>query len=127
MDENFGAFVRKKRLLLGLTLREFCKKFDYDVFEFNKIENGISCIENDDNLKRLAGNLEINENSFEMKKFIFLFKCFNKNSGVVEKTDEELIKMLPIFFREKSCQEEKNDEKEEQYLENLINLLRNKE
>lgn len=43
MSEHIGEFLRSKRLYnLKLSLREFCKKYDLDIYYISKLENDLT-------------------------------------------------------------------------------------
>jgi transcriptional regulator with XRE-family HTH domain len=99
MSNNFANLVKEKRISLRLTLREFCKKINYDPANWSKIERGLNYPPEDvDTLNLWANNLEINEET-ERNHF---FDLASLSKGKVPKdilADEEALSMLPVFFR----------------------------
>lgn len=97
---RFGDFVKSKRLELGKSLRSFCEEHGYDPGNHSKLERGIiKPTKDEDSLKKLALAVGIKENSKEMDDFIDMAHIENEKIPDYVLSDEEAIKMLPVFFR----------------------------
>jgi len=96
----FGQFIKEKRNLAGLSLREFCKQLDEDASNWSKIERGILGPPNsEEKLKKIARVLKIKVNSDEWK---MLNDYANVDAGKIPDylmSDKEILKALPVFFR----------------------------
>lgn len=115
---NFGQLIRKKRLKLNLTLREFCKQNDFDVAYISRLENDLMNAPKDKtNLVKLAKALNISKNSAEWKKFID-FASISRNQ-LPEDIDKRALSFLPAFCRKAS---KKNITKED--VEQLLKLIK---
>lgn len=98
---TFADFVHKRRVSLGYTLREFCRKTGYDVAYISRIENGLMTPPDDINkLKALALALELKPESEEWVEF---FDSAYIERGKIPKDIIEsklnVINFLPAFYR----------------------------
>jgi len=97
---NFRDYVKKRRLELGLTLREFCRKIDEDPSNWSKMERGvIGPPEQLDKLHRIGNALGFAENSEEAQE---LFALADIDRGRIPRSvmhDEALLSHLPVLFR----------------------------
>ena len=99
-EPNFGPYLKKLRKEKRVTLREFCKKAGADPGNISKIERGVwPPPRGQDILERYARALDIQEASDDWYRF---FDYAATDVGIIPKdilSDEELAKMLPVFFR----------------------------
>lgn len=97
---RFGEFLETLRKRNRLTLRDFCKKADADPGNISRIERGVWPPPQDhDILERYAAALNLKEGSDDWYRF---FDYAAAERGMVPKdlmSDEEVVKMLPVFFR----------------------------
>jgi transcriptional regulator with XRE-family HTH domain len=114
----FGEFVKKRRLDLEITLREFCRLLALDASNWSKIERGILSPPKDENkLKKIAEVLRIDIDSSlwrEMKDMAQI------DAGTIPDdicSDKKVLNSLPIFFR--TLRSEKPED-----LDRLINFVR---
>ena len=96
----FGPYFRELRKERRITLREFCQKAKADPGNISKIERGIWPPPQDQEiLKRYAKALDIKEGTDEWYRFSdYAFA----DRGIIPRdlmSDEEVKKMLPVFFR----------------------------
>ena len=120
MDITFGQFIRKKRIELGLTLREFCRKNDYDVGYISRLENDLFLPpEDEEKLKKLAVSLKIKKDSSEWEEYSDLAIVAKKQ--LPKNIDSKVLNYLPAFFRKAS--KKKVNKKD---VEKLIDLIKGK-
>lgn len=60
MSETFGAFVRRKRLETGVSLRAFAQKAGVSSVYQSSFEQGIRTAPNGETLKKIATLLKLN-------------------------------------------------------------------
>jgi len=96
----FGEFARQKRIQLGLTLREFCRRHGYDVVNMSKVERGrLSPPQKRSYLERYAQALGVQEGSDDWMTFFDLASsCAGRVPDRVM-SDPELLPKLPLIFR----------------------------
>ncbi len=96
----FGEYVKDYRLALGLSLRKFCLALGFDPSNWSKIERGILQPPKDkETLEKIADILNIEDGSAEWDK---LFDYATVDRGEIPEfvmRDEDVIKLLPAFFR----------------------------
>ncbi len=96
----FGEFFKQKRLALGLTLREFCRKNRFDWGNVSRLERGVSAPpKNSDVLEGYARALQIRPDTDDWKAFYDLAAI---SAGVIPNAimnDKELVAKLPLVFR----------------------------
>lgn len=115
--KKFGEFVKEKRLENNLTLREFCKKVDFDPSNWSKIERGINPPPKSmEYINKIANALMLKEGSEEFNIL--------KDSAAIDFIPKDLIEdnileELPIFFRTV-----RGNELTEQELKDLAERLR---
>lgn len=96
----FGEFAKERRLSLGLSLREFCRKNGFDWGNFSRIERGVSAPPKSREVQeRYARALEIKEGSEEWQTFLDLAAISAGNIPERIMSDEELLGKLPLVFR----------------------------
>ena len=97
---RFGSFFKQKRIELGLTLREFCRKNGYDPGNISKIERGVLPPPHGDELKeKYATALQLKRGTDDWLTF---FDLAAAELGQVPEdimSDEELLRRLPLLFR----------------------------
>lgn len=97
--EEFDAFVRDRRIELGMTLRSFSRKIEEDAGNVSKIERGkLASPESKRKLRRFAATLKITEES-ELKEFLDLASVSRGEVPVDILSDKELVRKLPLVFR----------------------------
>lgn len=97
---TFGDYIRKKRLDLNLSLREFCTRYDVDAAYLSRVERGIlkPSIDND-KLKKLALSLKIEHDSKDWFEFVDLAYLANKTIPDSVANRPDVVGFLPAFFR----------------------------
>ncbi len=116
----FGEFIKERRNLTGLSLREFCKRLEEDASNWSKVERGILAPPQDEEkLKKIAKLLNIKMKSEDWKMLNDLASVDAGKIPAYIMSDKEVLKALPVFFRTignvKPTQEE---------LEKLIETIR---
>jgi len=105
----------------NLSLRDICKKVNYDPSNWSKIERGLISPPSDkETLSQWANTLGIKNGSAEYYNFIDLA---NIAQGIIPDyimQEADLVKALPAFFR--TVRNEKPTKKE---IDDLINLIKN--
>jgi len=96
----YGEFIKELRMKKEISLREFCKRAEMDASNWSKIERGVLAPPQDEEkLKKIARVLGIKIGSDtwnEMKDLA------NIDAGIIPadiRSDEEVLKALPMFFR----------------------------
>jgi len=119
-NSTFGDFFRRKRIEQGLTLRAFCQRYNYDPGNISRLERNILTPSIDEErLEGYAKALEINRDSEEWTTFFDLAHTAKGKLPPDIKSDEEVAKLLPAFFRTM-----RNKKIDKQKLEKLIELLK---
>ncbi|MDO9541809.1 MAG: helix-turn-helix transcriptional regulator [Kiritimatiellia bacterium] len=97
---TFGPYLKNIRSQKRVTLRDFCKKADADPGNISKIERGVwPPPQDNDILERYAKALAIKEATDEWYRF---FDYAAADRGIVPRdimSDQDVVKMLPVFFR----------------------------
>ncbi len=96
---TFGEFFKEKRIVLGLTLRKFCEKYNLDAGNISKLERGIlPPPKSEEKLKRYAKYLKLKEGADDWYEF---FDLAAAESGRLPKDlrDKEIIERVPLLFR----------------------------
>jgi len=97
---KFGEFVKERRLSIDLGLREFCSLAEVDPSNWSKIERGILAIPDDrKKLEKIARLLKLKEGSAEWFEYFDLAHISRKQIPDEVLEDEEVLSVLPIFFR----------------------------
>jgi transcriptional regulator with XRE-family HTH domain len=98
--KSFGEFFRQKRISLGFTLRNFCKRYGYDPGNISKLErNIISPTIDQQKLEGYASSLKIPRDSVEWTMF---FDLANTSKGTIPtdiRKDPQIFSFLPAFYR----------------------------
>lgn len=120
LSNNFGEFFRKKRIGLGLTLRSFCERYNYDPGNISRLERNI--ISPSIDMKKFEGYasaLKIQRDSEEWTTF---FDLAHATKGKIPEDimkDPKIISILPAFYR--TVRGEKMDKKKIKQLIELLN------
>ncbi|HBC87807.1 MAG TPA: hypothetical protein DCZ94_12705 [Lentisphaeria bacterium] len=117
---SFGSFFKEQRTTKRITLREFCELADADPGNISKIERGVWPPPQDRKiLERYAKAMNIEKASDDWFKF---FDLAAADRGIIPQdimNDEEVVNMLPVFFR--TLRREKPTQKD---MEKLVEKLR---
>lgn len=97
---NFGEFFRAKRIELGLTLRAFCLRYNYDPGNISRLERNIlSPSLDNDKLAALAKALQIKPESQDWVLFHDLAHIANKQIPQDIAENKQAGNFLPLLFR----------------------------
>jgi len=97
---SFSAFVRNRRLNLGLSLREFCRENGLDVGNMSRMERGLSDPPKAKAAQqKLARALQLRQNSEDWNTFVELAAISAGRIPPGVMSDKELLPKLPLFFR----------------------------
>ena len=117
---TYGDFVKTKRLECGLGLREFCKQAELDPSNWSKVERGMLPVTNDrSKLESIAILIRLKKGSSDWSTFFDL--AFISQHRIPDDLleDENLVEILPVFFRTVRGEKPSDDE-----LESLLSLLK---
>ena len=96
----YGEFIKELRVKKEISLREFCKQIEMDASNWSKTERGLLAPPQDEEkLKKIAHVLGIKIGSDAWKEMKDLA---NIDAGIIPediRSDEEVLKALPMFFR----------------------------
>jgi transcriptional regulator with XRE-family HTH domain len=119
--KKFGKLLYEIRIKREYTLREMCRKVNYDPSNWRKIEREkIAPPSDEKTLELWARTLGLKKNSKEFDNFIYQA---NVAQGIIpfEIMEEgELVAALPAFFRTL-----KNRKPNKEEIDNMINLIKN--
>lgn len=96
---TFGEYIKKKRISLGKTLRQFCLETGLDPGNISRLERGkLAPYSSKDKLHHLAKCLKIEEKSRELQEFLDLASA---NTGRIPQdlAEGELTSHFPLLFR----------------------------
>jgi len=97
---TFGEFFKEKRIGIRKTLRQFCLDNNFDPGNINKLEqNTMAPPQNAGILERYAKALSIKKGTDAWYAF---FDLAAADRGIIPQdlmSDQEVVKMLPAFFR----------------------------
>jgi transcriptional regulator with XRE-family HTH domain len=97
---SFGEFFKEKRIALRKTLRKFCMENSFDPGNISRLERGAMAPPQDaEILERYAKALGIKKGADDWYTF---FDLAAADRGIIPKdlmSDQEVVKMLPAFFR----------------------------
>jgi len=97
---RFGGFFKQRRIALGLTLREFCRRNDLDPGNISRLERGLlPPPQGRESLENYAKLLKLNKGSDDWYKFFDLAAAETGRIPPEILEDEELLEKLPILFR----------------------------
>jgi len=118
--KKFGENLYNLRIKKGLTLREMCRKVNYDPSNYSKIERGkISPPSDRETLELWAKALGLSKRNREFDTFIYQA---NIAQGIIPAdilNERKLVASLPAFFRTL-----KNRKPTKQEIDNMINLIK---
>ena len=98
--KTFGNFFKQKRVGLGLTLREFCRKNGFDPGNISKIERGLSPPpQTTDKRVEYAEALGIKEGTDDWLEFCDLATTSAGKIPSDMVSNAEIMNALPILFR----------------------------
>lgn len=118
---NFGKALKEHRVAANLSLRDICKKANYDPSNWSKIERGkLSPPSDKETLEKWALALNLDKKSKEFDNFI--------NQAIVAQgiiplevmNNETMMTFLPAFFRTTKNKKTRKDE-----IDRLIELIKN--
>ena len=115
---TFGEFVREQRIQNRLTLREFCRRMNFDPSNWSKIER--ACLQPPKGevvLNEIAKVLNISKESEHWFTLRDLAAIAFIPTNLIN--DESIVKKLPVFFRTLRGQSPTREE-----LEKLLNLIK---
>jgi transcriptional regulator with XRE-family HTH domain len=119
--KKFGEILKDLRMKKNLSLRDICKKVNYDPSNWSKIERGLISPPSDkETLSQWANTLGIKNGSAEYYNFIDLANIAQSIIPDYIMQEADLVKALPAFFR--TVRNEKPTKKE---IDDLINLIKN--
>lgn len=102
MDDynDFGKFFKEKRIFLKLTLREFCRRNNFDPGNISKLERGILLPTQDrEKLANYSSALGLDPGSSEWDNFFDLADIANRRIPEDLTDDKRLLDALPVLFR----------------------------
>lgn len=115
---TFGEFVREQRIQNRLTLREFCRRMNFDPSNWSKIERGsLQPPKSEVVLNEIAKVLKIGRESEQWFTLRDLAAIAFLPTNLIN--DESIVKKLPVFFRTLRGQSPTREE-----LEKLLNLIK---
>jgi transcriptional regulator with XRE-family HTH domain len=98
--DTFGGFFESLRQRNRLTLREFCRRADADPGNISRMERGAMLPpKSREILGRYATTLGLQEKSDEWQTFFDLAAVAQGKVPEDLLSDQELVKVLPAFFR----------------------------
>ena len=96
----FGEFFKAKRQALGLTLREFCFKYEHDPGNMSRLERGVLPPPQDRNvLEKYAKDLGLKSGSDEWYTFFDLAAAAKGRLPAELMEDKAIVAKLPLVFR----------------------------
>ncbi|MFH1363879.1 MAG: helix-turn-helix transcriptional regulator [Candidatus Omnitrophota bacterium] len=95
---TFGEFFHRKRISLGLTLREFCERYKLDPGNLSKLESGRLNPPKQEKLKEYARYLRLKKNSPDWNAF-FDSAVLSSGKLPIRMTDRRVAAKLPLLFR----------------------------
>lgn len=117
--QKFGKTLYNLRIKRGLTLREMCRKANYDPSNWSKIERGIIPPPSDDKiLRKWTKILGINSKA-KIEEFVDGAKIAQ---GIIPQdilSQENAVRYLPAFFRTA-----RNEKPTKEDVDKLIELIR---
>jgi len=99
-NSRFGNFFKQRRIALGLTLREFCRRNGVDPGNISRLERGLlPPPQGRETLENYAKLLELERGSDEWYTFFDLAAAETGRIPPEILEDEDLVEKLPILFR----------------------------
>jgi len=97
---SFGEFIKSRRIMLGVTLRQFCLKHGIDPGNYSKLERGLLTPPQDrEKLEEYAKHLQLKKESTEWFEFFDLASAENGRIPDEFRQNREAISHLPLVFR----------------------------
>lgn len=119
--KKFGKILYDLRIKKELTLREICRKANYDPSNWSKIERGKIAPPSDrKTLELWAKALGLKKSGKEFDNFIYNANVAQSIIPIEIMEEKELVAALPAFFR--TLKNRKPNKKE---IDNMINLIKN--
>lgn len=119
--KKFGKLLYDFRIKKEITLREMCRKVNYDPSNWSKIERGKMVPPSDrKTLELWARTLGLKKDSKEFDNFIFNANVAQSIIPFEIMEERELVAALPAFFRTL-----KNRKPNKEEIDNMINLIKN--
>jgi len=119
--QTFGEFFRSKRIGLGLTLRTFCEKYNFDPGNISKLERGIlSPTIDKEKLEGYALALKISKDSSDWVTFFDLAYIAKGALPPDIKNNQRTVSLLPAFYRTA-----RGEKLTKEKIKKLIELLNN--
>lgn len=117
-NETFGNFVKEIRLKNKISLREFCKKAEYDPSNWSKIERDMMPPPKSIHvLEKIAHVLDLKPGSQEFLLLNDLAAFSSIPQELIE--NNKMLEKLPVFFR--TARGDKPTKKE---LEDILSLIK---
>jgi transcriptional regulator with XRE-family HTH domain len=117
----FGELFKKRRIALGITLREFCRRHGLDSGNMSRLERGVQPPPTSrDKLRLYAQLLKIEEGTDDWYEFFDLAAACAGRIPEEIRSDEELVKKLPVIFRTLRGRKLTDEQ-----LDELVNATRN--
>ncbi len=119
--EKFGKLLYELRIKKELTLREMCRRVDYDPSNFSKIERGKMIPPSEKKtLEFWAKTLGLKKKSEKFEEFIYQANVAQNIIPLDVMQEKELVAALPAFFRTL-----KNKKPTKKDINKIINLIKN--
>jgi len=119
--KKFGEFLKELRTKQNLSLRDICKKVNYDPSNWSKIERGKIAPPSDrKTLELWARTLGLKKDSKEFYGFIYNANVAQSIIPFEIMEEKDLVAALPAFFRTL-----KNRKPNKEEIDNMINLIKN--
>ncbi|MGR3310428.1 MAG: hypothetical protein ACUZ77_06590 [Candidatus Brocadiales bacterium] len=95
---TFGSFFKEKRIALGFTLRQFCKKHGLDAGNMSKLERGILPPPKDEILKRYEKLLKLKKGTDDWYLF-FDLAAAEAGRFPKELMEKDVLARVPVLLR----------------------------
>jgi transcriptional regulator with XRE-family HTH domain len=119
--KKFGKILYDLRIAKEITLREMCRKVNYDPSNLSKIERGkIAPPSEQKTLDLWARTLGLKKDSKEFDNFIYNANVAQSIIPFEIMQEKELVAALPAFFRTL-----KNKKPSKEEMDKMINLIKN--
>ena len=119
-SKQFGDYFKELRIKKGLTLRQFCEKYEFDPGNISKLERGLfPAPHSEEKMEDYAKALGVKKGSDEWIEFFDLAAVSNKDLGMTRLKNEQLIEKLPVLFRTLD-----NKELTEEKLDKILELIK---
>jgi len=119
--KKFGKLLYELRIGKEITLREMCRKVNYDPSNLSKIERGkIAPPSERKTLDLWARTLGLKKDSKEFDNFIYNANVAQSIIPFEIMQEKELVAALPAFFRTL-----KNKKPSKEEMDKMINLIKN--